>query len=171
MNSRTQAILLAALFAAAPASPAIADEPSRQDTVRERSADVMPFDMNATKHVFTKTATGGIQRVVTKDPGDTKQIELIRIHLTEIAEKFRRRDFSGPLHVHGAAMPGLAVLQNAATGEIDTGYRNIASGAEIRYSSSNPKIVDALHQWFDAQLSDHGPDAMAGHDHSMQHRQ
>jgi hypothetical protein len=25
--------------------------------------------------------------------------------------------------------------------------------------------VAALHQWFDAQLSDHGADAMAGHMH------
>jgi hypothetical protein len=27
----------------------------------------------------------------------------------------------------------------------------------------------ALHQWFDAQLSDHGPDAMAGHLHMHEH--
>lgn len=166
MNSRAQAIVLAALFAA-PAGVAIADEPSRQDVVRERSLDVMPFDMSATVHVFTKTATGGIQRVVAKSLNDAKQIGLIRVHLREIADKFRRRDFSGPLHVHGTTMPGLTVLQSAAAGAIDTGYRDITSGGEIQYFSPNPKIVDALHQWFDAQLSDHGPDAMAGHDHSM----
>jgi hypothetical protein len=27
-----------------------------------------------------------------------------------------------------------------------------------------------LRQWFDAQLSDHGSDAMAGHDHSKMHQ-
>jgi hypothetical protein len=31
-----------------------------------------------------------------------------------------------------------------------------------------PFDLTALHIWFDAQVSDHGPDAMAGHEH-MQH--
>ena len=165
MNNWAQAILLAGLLGSAPAAHADSDEPSRQEAVRARSADVMPFDMSAATHIFTKTAAGGIQRVVAKDPGNTRQIELIRMHLTEIADKFSRRDFSGPQHVHGESMPGLATLKSAPAGEISTAYRKVNSGAEIQYSSTNPKIVGALHRWFDAQLSDHGTDAMAGHDH------
>ena len=41
---------------------------------------------------------------------------------------------------------------------------------EIVYRSDEPRLVAALHQWFDAQLSDHGHDAMAGHDPAMMHR-
>jgi hypothetical protein len=55
------------LLAVAPVFGQTADA-SRQEAVRERSADVMPFDMNATTHIFTKTPEGGVQRVVVKTP-------------------------------------------------------------------------------------------------------
>lgn len=35
-------------------------------------------------------------------------------------------------------------------------------GAELDYKTTDPKLVAALHKWFDAQLSDHGSDAMEG---------
>jgi hypothetical protein len=157
------------LLAVAPVFGQTADS-SRQEAVRERSADVMPFDMNATTHIFTKTPEGGVQRVVVKSPEDTKQAALIRGHLKEIADRFARGDFGAPTDVHGAEMPGLAALKAAVPGELHVHYRDLQSGAEIQYSSRDPKLVSALHEWFDAQLADHGTHAMAGHDHdSMQH--
>jgi hypothetical protein len=139
-------------------------EPSRQDTVRQRGADVVPFDMNATTHVFSKTPTGGVQRVVLKTPGDAGQTALIRGHLKDLADEFARGDFSAPASVHGADMPGLSALQSAAPGALQVRYRELPSGAEIRFSSGDPKLVAAVHAWFDAQLADHGKDAMEGHD-------
>ena len=69
-------------------------------------------------------------------------------------------------------MPGLAVLKAAVPGELRVRYRDLQSGAEIRYSPHDSKLVSALHEWFDAQVADHGTDAMAGHDHdSMRHAQ
>ena len=44
-------------------------------------------------------------------------------------------------------------------------YGEVKGGAEIAYKTTSAKLVAALHQWFDAQLSDHGADAMAGHPH------
>jgi len=42
--------------------------------------------------------------------------------------------------------------------------------AEVARRGPDVMLFDltALHIWFDAQVSDHGPDAMAGHEH-MQH--
>lgn len=57
-------------------------------------AEVMPFDLDATTHMFTDTATGGIQDVVANDPSDGANIELIRRHMEE-----------------EAAMPGLSTLK------------------------------------------------------------
>jgi hypothetical protein len=170
MNAIVSALMALVLLAVAPVFGQTADL-SRQEVVRQRSADVMPFDMNATTHMFTKTATGGIQRVVLKTPGDIEETALIRRHLKDIADKFARGDFEAPADVHGADMPGLAALKSATPGDLQVRYRDIQSGAEIRYSSRNPKVVAALHEWFDAQVADHGMDAMAGHDHdgSMQH--
>jgi hypothetical protein len=137
----------------------------RQEEVATRGAEVMPFKLSATTHVFTKTPTGGLQQVVAKDPADTEQIGLIRAHLEDIATRFRRGDYSGPTQTHGVQMPGLAKLKVAKPGDIHILYANLDNGGQIEYFSTSPEFISAIHQWFDAQLSDHGPDAMAGHDH------
>lgn len=62
-------------------------------------------------------------------------------------------------------MPGLSQLQAAAPGQIVIDYRQVAGGAELTYRAVDPKLVSSLQDWFDAQLSDHGPDAMTGHHH------
>ena len=40
-----------------------------------------------------------------------------------------------------------------------------SAGAELIYRTADPKLVAALHMWFNAQLSEHGAYAMAGHQH------
>ncbi len=148
-----------------------AADKTRQGAVAERDVDVMPFDLKATTHIFTKRRIGGIQQVVVKNAGDATQIGLIREHLKKIAAQFSKGDFSGPTHLHGAEMPGLAELKGAQRAEIEIQNRELKTGAEIIYMTQNPKLVAALHKWFDAQLADHGNDAMVGHDHSMMHPQ
>ncbi|MNR67789.1 hypothetical protein D3C85_1919740 [compost metagenome] len=44
-------------------------------------------------------------------------------------------------------------------------YKDIEGGAELAFKTSDPALIAALHQWFDAQLSDHGKDAMEGDAH------
>jgi hypothetical protein len=137
----------------------------RQEEVATRGAEVMPFKLSATTHVFTKTSTGGLQQVIAKDPADTEQVRLIRAHLEDIATRFRRGDYSGPTQTHGAQMAGLAKLKAAKPGDIRIVYTTSDDGGQIEYFSRSPDLVSAIHEWFDAQLSDHGSDAMAGHDH------
>ena len=129
----------------------------RQTAVAEAGRDVMPFDLERTTHVFEKTPDGGLQTVVSDD-GDAEQIALIREHLAEEAERFAGGDFHDPEMIHGPEMAGLHAL---VTGHdrLDIAYAEVDEGAEIRYSSSDPALVEALHQWFDAQLSDHGAHA------------
>jgi len=131
----------------------------RQSEVAEAGAEVMPFDLNATTHVFEKLEAGGLQTVVA-DTDDAEQISLIREHLSEEAERFAKGDFHDPAMIHGHDMPGLHAL---VTGHdrMKVLYAEVERGAEIRYSSDDPAIVKALHEWFDAQLSDHGEHAQA----------
>lgn len=149
-------------------SPAVADDTARQMEVSRHGAEVMPFSLAATTHIFTKTADGGIQQVVTKHH-DPKQVTLIRGHLAVIARQFSAGDFEAPQQIHGNDMPGLAALRTAKPGELRIHYRDLPGGGEIVYRTKEPRLVTALHEWFDAQLSDHGHDAMAGHDPSMMH--
>jgi hypothetical protein len=162
------ALALLSMAFVSPVSIAIT-ETSRQETVAERGPDVMPFDLKATTHVFTKTKSGGVQQVIAKNANDTRQIRLIREHLKKIADQFSQGDFSGPTHIHDADMPGLAELKAAKPFQIKVQYREIKTGGEIAYATKNSELVVALHKWFDAQVSDHGTDAMEGHDHSKMH--
>ncbi|GAC1431442.1 MAG: hypothetical protein NVSMB6_29890 [Burkholderiaceae bacterium] len=66
-------------------------------------------------------------------------------------------------------MAGLAQLRQAKRGEISIHYRELFNGAQIRYATSNPALASMLHQWFDAQLADHGADAREGHEHHGAH--
>lgn len=137
----------------------------RQAEVAKRGKEVMPFTLAATAHIFTKGAEGGVQRVVARKSSDTAQVKLVRKHLQEIREQFLKGDFSGPGHIHGQDMPGLAELKDAKPGQIDIAYKDVKGGAELTYKTSVATLVAALHKWFDAQLSDHGKDAMEGHAH------
>lgn len=148
-----------------------AADAQRQADVARRGADVMPFSLAATQHVFTRTADGGTQRVVARKAGDSGQVRLVRRHLREIEAQFRQGDFSGPAHIHGADMPGLAQLQAAPRGAVAISYRDVPGGAELAYRTADQALVAAVHAWFDAQVSDHGRDAQAGHgDHGKHHR-
>jgi hypothetical protein len=89
----------------------------------------------------------------------------VREHLRDLRSQFLKGDYSGPGHIHGADMPGLAELQAVKPGQVSIDYKDVTAGAELTYRTADSKLVAALHQWFDAQLSDHGADAMAGHMH------
>lgn len=157
-----------ALFVSLPLM-AQAAEAERQADVAKLGSDVMPFNLKATTHVFTKTAEGGVQRVVAKRASDAPQVKLVREHLRDIQTQFLKGDFSGPTHIHGTEMPGLADLKAAKPGQVAIDYKEVAAGAELTYRTSEPTLVAALHRWFDAQLADHGSDAMAGHEHHHGH--
>ncbi len=121
----------------------------------------MPFDLERSTHVFEKTESGGRQRVVSDD-NDPKQLILIQTHLEEQSRKFARGDFHDPEMIHGTQMAGLHALQMGAD-QITIAYTELESGGQILYTSEDEALVDAIHAWFDAQLSDHGHHARPNH--------
>lgn len=131
----------------------------RQADVAAAGAEVMPFDLETSTHVFEKTENGGIQDVVS-DGVDERQIALIRSHLSEEAGRFASGDFHDPAMIHGDDMPGLHALVMGHE-RIDVRYDDIESGGRITYSTEDPALVEAIHQWFEAQVRDHGEHAQA----------
>jgi hypothetical protein len=121
----------------------------------------MPFDLQRTLHIFTPTAYGGMQDVVSTDE-DAHQIALIRQHLSTQAALRAQGDYSVPAHMHGPSMPGLASLSGEA-GHIQVRYEALPAGGRISYVSHDPVLIRAIHDWFKAQMHDHGQDAMMSH--------
>jgi uncharacterized protein (DUF305 family) len=110
---------------------------SRQSEVAESGAQMMPFDLEKTTHVFEATENGGVQQVVADDPTDEEQLSLIRKHLNEEADKFSRGDFSDPAEIHGEDMPGLKELEENAS-SIEARYSKLPDGAQIEYTTDDP---------------------------------
>lgn len=135
-----------------------ADLARRQAEVAERGAQVMPFDLDATTHVFTATDDGGVQVVVADDPADAEQVALIRLHLAEERERFSRGDFDDPAAIHGHDMEGVAELR-AGYAAVDIAYAELPDGAQLTYTTDDPALVEAIHAWFDRQVMDHGAHA------------
>lgn len=133
---------------------------TKQEHVHQMASGAMPFDVAKTVHIFKMTETGGIQRVVAKDPAAVDQIVLIQQHLRHEVMNFQRGNYSDPAMLHGATMPGLKELQNGAS-HIKVNYASLPSGAEITFETADLHLLTALHRWFGAQLSEHGTDARA----------
>ncbi|MGB7212332.1 MAG: hypothetical protein WBC97_06840 [Gemmatimonadales bacterium] len=131
-----------------------------QERVHHMSHGTMPFTMAKTVHIFTMTESGGVQRVVVRDPRDSDQVALIQEHLLHEAENFRRGDYADLAQLHGADMPGLKELRAGAAG-ITVSYAKLAAGAEITFTTTDLHLLTAIHRWFGAQLSEHGADAKA----------
>jgi hypothetical protein len=149
---------LLGLFLALCCSLAVAQ--TRQDHVHHMGAGVMPFDLARTTHIFRMTESGGVQRVVVKDPAARDQVALIQQHLKHEAEAFRRGNYADPAALHGAEMPGLKELQAGAR-QIRVTFSARPDGAEITFKTTNRHLLTAIHRWFGAQLSEHGADAKA----------
>ena len=131
---------------------------SRQEHIHHMGHTVMPFALNKTTHIFKMTETGGILSVIVKDPADTQQITLIRQHLQDQAERFQKGDYSDPATLHGEDMPGLKEL-SAGAALVTVTYASTPQGAEITFTTTDLRLLTAIHRWFGAQLSEHGADA------------
>ncbi|HET6950980.1 MAG TPA: hypothetical protein VFI47_11425 [Acidimicrobiales bacterium] len=165
-DARRSAVAAAAALALASSLAACGDDggsarTDRQAEVAERGAEVMPFDLEATTHRFDPMDDGLVQTVVVDDPGDTDQLALVREHLADEAERFTAGDFGDPATIHGTDMPGLAELE-AGGGAIDVAYEDVPDGARITYTTTDPALVEALHDWGEAQVMDHGDHAEHG---------
>ena len=155
------ALALACLFALLSAPSRSSEPDARRAEVAALGREVMPFDLEATRHHFVRAGDGGVQRVVALDPRDAANVAAIRTHLAAIAAAFRARDFSDPKRIHGDDMPGLATLERAPAEALAIAYVELPDGAEVRYTSRDAATVAAIHAWFDAQVSDHGHHASA----------
>lgn len=136
----------------------------RQVHVVARGADVMPFDLDKTTHTFERVNDGGCRRLPLTILLMPNRLPSFARILQEETVRFRQGDVSDPAQIHGEDMPGLADLRTGAA-RIQVEYHELPTGARITYRTDDQTIIHALHQWFDAQLTDHGDHAQPGMQH------
>lgn len=151
---KSKLLVLIVLFAA---SALGASATTRQQQVRSNGEHVMPFSLNATLHEFRPVPLGGVMTIVARK-NDAAQIRLIQSHLLKEANAFERGNYADPAAIHGMQMPGLPYLSTHSS-EVVVRYQPLEKGARISFFGSTAKSVKAIHEWFAAQLADHGSDA------------
>lgn len=138
---------------------ALAEEqlsPQHLADVQRHRQQLVPYAADQALETFSKTVHGGVMHVISKTADDVKQIKLIQDHLLKMTEDFSKGDFSGTEQMHGMDMPGLQQLKTAKTDDIRYEYKALPNGAQIHFSTEYPQYVQALHEWMDAQMKDHG---------------
>ncbi len=149
-------ISMGLLFFAATALAEDYASPQRRENVQKLRQELVPYATDQALEEFSKTVHGGVMHVVAKSANDANQIRLIQDYLRQTAEAFGNGDFSSTEKMHGADMPGLQQLKTAKTDDIRFEYKTLPNGAQIHFSTEYPQFVQALHEWLDAQIKDHG---------------
>lgn len=122
--------------------------------LQSRGKQVMGVDQYSSSHVFEDFSDGG-RVVLQRDVEDSAGTRVIREHLREVAKRFTSGDFSLSEAVHDEhAIPGVETMRALRTA-IRYTYRELPRGGEVRITTSDPRAVEAIHQFLAFQRSDH----------------
>lgn len=121
--------------------------------VQRRGKDVMGVDQYTSQHVFEARPDGG-RIELQRQEDDSAGVAQIRRHLGEIAEQFRRGDFTAPFTVHAQDVPGTQVMA-AKRERIRYTVRPLPRGGELVISSRDRDAIEAVHAFLAFQNADH----------------
>jgi hypothetical protein len=119
-----------------------------------RGEHVMGFSQEKTTHHFLLHKDGGTISITANDPKDTDSRDMIRMHLSHIAQMFAGANFDAPMLIHGTTPPGVPVMKQLRA-QITYRYQETDSGGQVRIQSSNPKAIAAIHGFLRFQIKEH----------------
>ncbi|MEP7327542.1 MAG: hypothetical protein ABI836_16445 [Gemmatimonadota bacterium] len=124
--------------------------------LQSRGALHMGVDQYTSAHQFETSPDGG-RIELQRDVADSTDIAQIRRHLQEIRLAFERGDFRIPGMVHDQVVPGTAVMTERHA-RIRYQFRELPRGGEVRITSSDPKAIEAIHDFLAFQRREHRTD-------------
>lgn len=146
--------ICARALAQTPAPMPAAGGPQRAAEVDRRGDQAMGFCHELTSHHFHLLQDGGAIEVEAADAADAASKAAIREHLERIAGMFAQGNFSLPMFIHDAVLPGIEVMERLK-GKIAYTAENTAQGAQVRIATSNPEALTAVHEFLRFQIQDH----------------
>ena len=127
----------------------------KDSELKQRGAQSMGFDQDATTHHFRLRPDGGAIEVETRTAGDASVRDAIRSHLREIAQSFAEGDFAKPFATHGEVPPGVADMTRLKE-SIAYRFEETANGGRVRIRTSTAAARDAVHAFLRYQIREHG---------------
>lgn len=107
------------------------------------------FTTGAIRETFISTPNGGIEDAVVTRP-NFAAVERLRAKTRRRAAAFARGSFVDPTDPHGDLVPGLREMRRQWS-RMHVRYQDLPTGSRIRYTTTDPVMVEALHQWFAAR--------------------
>jgi len=138
----------------APNQPMTGMPDMQDEKMNERGDHVMGFDHTKTTHHFLLRSYGGFIQVAANSAQDTESRDQIRMHLGHIAKMFAAGNFKAPMLIHDQVPPGVPVMKELKS-DIQYNFEQTAEGARIRISTSNPKALEAIHDFLRFQIKEH----------------
>ncbi len=133
------------------------------DAMKQRGAQAMGFDQDATTHHFLIRPDGGVIQVTAKDSNAQPTIQAIRTHLQRIQSQFSKADFEAPFATHGETPDGVEQMKQLAK-QIQYSYQEVGNGAQVVIQTKDPDALHAVHAFLDYQIREHRTgDAMCMH--------
>lgn len=133
------------------------DQVARNDTgfaaLQERGKRAMGVDQYTSTHHFDALPDGGRIELQRNGP-DSVGIAQIRNHIREIADAFRKGDFSTPAMVHMTEVPGTRQMAEHRA-LISYEPHDLPRGAELRIRTSDPEALRAIHEFLAFQRGEH----------------
>ena len=109
------------------------------------------FTTGAVRETFIPTADGGIEDAVVVAPAaSTVAVKQLRAETRRRAQAFARGQFVDPTNPHGDLVPGLREMRGQWN-RVHVSCHDLPAGSRIKYTTSDPVMVEALHQWFVAR--------------------
>ena len=134
---------VAAILVAVVLAPALARNGSADDAR-------IGFTSGPVRETFVSTPDGGIEDAGAINPSGA-EVKKVQAQTRKRAAAFARGDFVDPTNPHGDLVPGLREMRRQWN-KMHVRYEDLPNGARIRYSTSDPVMVEALHQWFVARV-------------------
>jgi len=124
------------------------------DQVKQRGAQVMGFDQDATVHHFRLHPDGGAIDIAVKDDGDAANRDRVRSHLPHIAQMFGDGNFEAPMLIHDTNVPGTARMADLKS-RIRFVYVETPRGGRLDIFTSDAGALAAVHEFMRFQIADH----------------
>ncbi len=122
--------------------------------LNQRGDHAMGFSQEKTTHHFRLFKDGGAIEVEAKDPKDTDNRDMIRMHLSHIAQTFAAGDFDTPMFIHDTTPPGVPTMIELRD-QVHYQFEEMDLGGKVTIQTSNSRALTAIQDFLRFQISEH----------------
>ena len=127
---------------------------AKDEALKQRGAEAMGFDQDATEHHFRLAVDGGAIVVTTRNAADAATTMQVRTHLRGIADAFAQGDFAKPFATHGEVPPGVKAMTERRS-SIRYRYEERPAGGAVLLVTDDPQALAAIHEFLRYQITEH----------------